>query len=724
MRLADTAAVACAAAAAAIGLFILVGWIMQSTAMVTFGLSSSTKPNVALAIAFGAVATIALVKQRMMLSRVLSAIVLTYGAAGIFQRVAGVDLNIDDLLIHDFLAAAKGRLPGRPALETTLGVCLMAATIFAATFPNGHRTAARIGYALKVLVLLAFTQQLTGADSLFPTRFAGHIAFPSVVSLGLLAIAAQCALGRRAGHIYEIFATDAITAQLRRIITVPVVLVAGTATLCMVLFVQLVESESALAVARSSAVTFVLVLATVWFVVEGFGETLRKRLEQLTSAAAQVGTGQFDVEVPAGRHDEVGRLADAVDDMAIALKQQKELVDLTIQAQWLTGAATTLPDAFAAFSDLVQSPIPHRRAALFEVEDEGIRVVASHGPLAAAAPPGTFMRFGAERVRQFKAMTEPESVPFVEPGTPGHLPDVRSYIAVPVVVAGEVQMAITFMSDETNAFGEEHRALAAHLVNDVSGTFQHLLLLALETDARRRLAQVNRMRAEFVAVVAHDLRSPMSVIANMADMLEREWTSLTDTERADYLQRLSRRSRTLSRFVEDALNVAKIDSGELVVDAKPVDIAKLAQRVTDDFRFLWPQREFNLHVDNGSVVAVADEERQWRILTNLLVNACTYSPPEGAIDVRVSNGGETVKVSVSDQGSGIDPSEHHAIFDKFVRVPSERNGEDNPSGSGLGLYICRRLVEVQGGAISVESTVDGGSTFTYTVPAMTGSEAQ
>jgi two-component system sensor histidine kinase KdpD len=194
---------------------------------------------------------------------------------------------------------------------------------------------------------------------------------------------------------------------------------------------------------------------------------------------------------------------------------------------------------------------------------------------------------------------------------------------------------------------------------------------------------------------------------------------LPEEQRQALLLRIVTNTRRLSEFVENLLQFARIESDELHLDRTPFDLAGLVRRTVGEFQANEPERTFVVDVADDLPAVLGDESRQWQVLVNLVSNAVKYSPPDAPVEVRAAVVGDEVEVSVADRGAGIAPDELSRLFGKFSRVGSAGTGK-KAMGTGLGLYICRSLVEAHGGTIRVESTVGEGTTFTYTVPLADG----
>lgn len=235
--------------------------------------------------------------------------------------------------------------------------------------------------------------------------------------------------------------------------------------------------------------------------------------------------------------------------------------------------------------------------------------------------------------------------------------------------------------------------------------------LARETAASERLRELDQLKTEFVAVVAHDLRSPMGVIRGFVDLLE---YPSSEEERGAHLAVIRRVITQLDDLIEDVLEVSRIESGVIAPKRAPFDVALLVATISDDLRMLYPDRQIAVQIDGGATIAEADERLTTRILTNLLSNALKYSDDDVRTLVRVADG--EVIVEVHDRGPGIAQEDTARLFQRFSRLVHP-DAKTRPKGTGLGLYISKSIAELQGGRIWVESEPGRGSTFAFALPA-------
>jgi signal transduction histidine kinase len=191
--------------------------------------------------------------------------------------------------------------------------------------------------------------------------------------------------------------------------------------------------------------------------------------------------------------------------------------------------------------------------------------------------------------------------------------------------------------------------------------------------------------------------------------LERDLDENTSREA---LRSINVSAERLARLIEDLLSVSRIESGRLEARVAPMD---LREAVEDVVALLGQGREIRIYLDEELPPVLADGEMLIRILTNLVSNAIKYSPPNTAISVGARRVGPKIEVSVSDRGIGMSETETMQLFEKFFRA--DRREVQSVGGTGLGLFITKNLVEMQGGEIWVESQPGRGTTLRFTLPA-------
>jgi signal transduction histidine kinase len=236
----------------------------------------------------------------------------------------------------------------------------------------------------------------------------------------------------------------------------------------------------------------------------------------------------------------------------------------------------------------------------------------------------------------------------------------------------------------------------------------------IEHRALERLEQTDQMRTDFVSMISHELRNPMATIRGFGQMLRDQPEILTGQQRQEAYEVIVRQVDRMASLVDNVLDVSRIESDTFSYAFVAYDIPELLAETVEEARAAWPEHAFRLEVAAPIPEAKGDRDRMKQVLGNLLSNASRYSTEGSEVSVLARADGSMVSIAVRDQGRGIDAADRDRLFMRFSRLPARAPGKIR--GTGLGLYISRRIVEAHGGTISVESEPGRGSTFTVTVP--------
>jgi PAS domain S-box-containing protein len=226
--------------------------------------------------------------------------------------------------------------------------------------------------------------------------------------------------------------------------------------------------------------------------------------------------------------------------------------------------------------------------------------------------------------------------------------------------------------------------------------------------------QTDELKADFVASVSHELRSPLTPIKGFLMTLLREDRDFAQDRRREYYKLMLMQSQRLERLIEDLLEVTRLEAGAGLVDATAIDAVDLVRQVVDRFTSEDPDRTVHVVAPDHAVYCRGDWMRIDQVLGNLLSNALRYAPPHEPVEVRLVPQGREVIFEVRDWGPGIPIDEQSRIFERFHRVGHYMTRE--PGGAGLGLYLAKRLVEAMGGRIWVSSRLGHGSVFSFALP--------
>jgi signal transduction histidine kinase len=228
--------------------------------------------------------------------------------------------------------------------------------------------------------------------------------------------------------------------------------------------------------------------------------------------------------------------------------------------------------------------------------------------------------------------------------------------------------------------------------------------------------ELERLKSDFVAVVSHELKTPLAVVIGNLELLadERYWSLAP--QQAQFLRSATTNSHRLLLLINDILDFSKLENANLPMTKSSNDLGEVIRSAAENLRRLFEERELNvkLAVPADLPLAEMDEQRVEQVLTNLLSNAIKFSPPGAPVEVQAHVDGEMVHVSVRDHGEGIREEDLPRLFRKFSQLDSKSTRK--AGGTGLGLAICKGIVEAHGGRIWAESEFGQGSTFWFTLP--------
>lgn len=216
--------------------------------------------------------------------------------------------------------------------------------------------------------------------------------------------------------------------------------------------------------------------------------------------------------------------------------------------------------------------------------------------------------------------------------------------------------------------------------------------------------------AELISKIAHELRSPLTSVKGFSATLERRWDRFTDEERRQFVSTIHADAERMARIVSEVLDLARLEANRLELNPTQADLATIAQQSADHLAGLPGGDRVRVEIPDG-LTAYVDSEKLGHMLRNLIENAIKFSD-EGDITVTATAHDGVVEVIVQDAGIGIEADRIGELFDR----PAPHGQRSAPWGTGLGLYLTRRLAEAHGGSLHVDSEVDRGSRFTLSLP--------
>ena len=293
---------------------------------------------------------------------------------------------------------------------------------------------------------------------------------------------------------------------------------------------------------------------------------------------------------------------------------------------------------------------------------------------------------------------------------------IKSIIFAPMMWEGKGIGAISIGRDYPGRFSEKDLALLRTFADQAVIAIQNARLFREIQDKSRQLEVANKHKSEFLANMSHELRTPLNAIIGFSEvLLERLFGDVNDKQH-DYLKDIHSSGRHLLNLINDILDLSKVEAGRMELDLSTFDLPSSISTAMTLIRERAQRHDITLgmQVDPELGEIVADERKLKQILVNLLSNAVKFTPDGGRIDVRARTRDDKVAISVTDTGIGIATADQDAVFEEFRQVG--RHYTSKQGGTGLGLALTRRFVELHGGTIGVESELGKGSTFTFTLP--------
>ncbi len=278
-----------------------------------------------------------------------------------------------------------------------------------------------------------------------------------------------------------------------------------------------------------------------------------------------------------------------------------------------------------------------------------------------------------------------------------------------VLAGGESVKSEMHMATEPPIFFEVFWAPLVDTEGEVTGA---VILLHDITD----FVELDRLKSDFISIVSHELKTPLTSIMGFVRLLAAERVGPVTEKQRHYLDVVQRQSESLTLLINDLLDLSRIEAGMIDVRHEPVDLAQVVGGVIQQLENMAEEKKIVIHMEIAEDLPhiSGDSERLGQVFTNLIHNAIKFTPQKGEVSVKAGVMGGDCLVRVSDNGIGISPQDLPRIFDKFYQVDSSSTRQE--SGTGLGLCICKQLVNAHGGELWASSTVGKGTTFTILLP--------
>ena len=382
------------------------------------------------------------------------------------------------------------------------------------------------------------------------------------------------------------------------------------------------------------------------------------------------------------------------------------------------GSSLELDEAFGAFIRELRGLVPFERTAIVLVEGDTATTMATAGLGASEVfPPGNMgpikdsvlerVLDGHIVVRQDLADREyPEDDLLLALG-------LRSELVAPLLLGARTIGMLTLSRDRVEAFSEDEIELVSLLGRLVATAVQNIRAYEAERRRVEELARLSELRADFVSLVSHELRSPMAAVIGAARTLQDRWRMLSADQRESFLALIGDETSRLAELVGDVLDTSRIEAGTFSYRFEEVELGRVIDEAVEAAVLAQQEVAVVSVVRTGLPAIRGDRARLRQVLGNLIENAVKYSPEGGEVRISATAGNGAVQISVRDSGPGIPRDQQARIFEKFGRADVE--GGSKP-GTGLGLFIARSIAEAHGGSLEVSSGFEPGATFTLALP--------
>jgi len=304
----------------------------------------------------------------------------------------------------------------------------------------------------------------------------------------------------------------------------------------------------------------------------------------------------------------------------------------------------------------------------------------------------------------------------------------RSLMVQPLATPQRVVGAMTISRQRVDPFTELDVAILKVITNQASIAIENGRLYEqlqahlgeLET-ANAQIAEVSRLKSEFLANMSHELRTPLNAILGFSELLRDDLAGkISEKQRRDCLNNIHNSGRHLLSLINDVLDLTKIEAGRMDLVYEEFGVDSAVREVLNVVRSLAMKKEIDIQssVEPLDMLLIADKNKFKQVLYNLLSNAIKFTPPAGKISLQARGADQSLKITVKDSGIGIPKELQHKIFGAFYQVQSASNREY--PGTGLGLALTKKLVELHGGSIEFDSVADQGTAFTVEFPLRPG----
>ena len=291
---------------------------------------------------------------------------------------------------------------------------------------------------------------------------------------------------------------------------------------------------------------------------------------------------------------------------------------------------------------------------------------------------------------------------------------IQTIVIFPMIASGNwLGCLLVFFSQEIYFEPIEIRHIKV-LVDQASITIYNLHLLQIEAQSRHEAERANEIKTEFLAMISHELRTPLTSIIGFTTTLLADDVTWEPDEQRDFFQTIQQESNRLQELISHLLDLSRLEAGMLPIVMEPHLFQEVIDSILPQINAITKKHSFALRLPVELPPIYVDAKRIAQVLVNLIHNAAIYTPEDTRITLTATTRGRYMQVSVMDQGPGIPPTERKRVFEAFRRGINEESAISK--GAGLGLAICKGLVEAHGGRIWIKRKASPGTTISFTIP--------
>lgn len=315
----------------------------------------------------------------------------------------------------------------------------------------------------------------------------------------------------------------------------------------------------------------------------------------------------------------------------------------------------------------------------------------------------------------FEPWSEPSETELIQ-----QVCNVTSTFVLPLTANSPAGVLVVGFDRKENDLSAWEEETLEQVLGVIDVSLNKAFLLEDLRQANVQLKEMDSLKDEFLAVASHELRTPMTAIKGYIHLLLKKKDQLSP-DMEEKLSRIAVSSERMLALVGEMLDVSRIAAGRIIVENEAVDVSALVREVGEELRIQADEKGIRLEIDSANNCVVhGDKNRLHEVVLNIIDNGIKYTPNGGRVSVSVCQQQEYIAIIVADTGVGIAEKDVPKLFTKFGRFSVGTDAKVQASGSGLGLYICHKLVELMKGKITVKSTFGKGSIFTVTLPVWKG----